>query len=209
MFYQEDMDDSLRFGDVLEGLVLTAPDIEDPHFKKKYKIDVEIPNFCVILTPCCTIGHKVITVSPLINVRNSYFNNPYFAEDLTRINRKMEPEKSVPSHVWEREFSDEKRAERLREGFAYAMVDSFIYEKKDVFSSYTVHMKGGENLETNYYMIDFNNIFKIKCKQIKSSEDAPMHLKRLQLSPQTRTELRDKIAAYFGRVPEEDEALDD
>lgn len=207
MFYQEEMDEALRFGDILKGYILAASSIEEPDLSKNYKIDINLPIFCAVISPCCSIGERKISLSPLIELRNSFFDNPYLAEDLTRINRKMEPQQSVPSHIWDN-LTEEERQKRLREGYAYAFLEFFVYEKNDLFPKYTIHRRQG-NIETNYYMIDFRNIYKINCEKIVDPKNAPLESKCLQLSIQARSELRDKVAFYYARIPEEDKILED
>jgi hypothetical protein len=124
MFYQDEMDNALRFGDVLRGFILTSPILNDIDSMEHYKIVVFQPTSCVILSPCCSIGHDVLTLSPLISVRGSFFNNPYFSQNLTRINREMEPQKAFPPHIWER-FPEKVKQEKLKEGFSY--ISGFIY----------------------------------------------------------------------------------
>jgi hypothetical protein len=53
-------------------------------------------------------------------------------------------------------------------------------------------------------MIDFRRICRIECNEIVTPEQAPLKTKVLQISIETRRELRDKLTWYFGRVPEED-----
>ena len=207
MFYQEEMDNALRFGDVLKGFILASPIIEEPGSVETYKITVRSPSHCVVLSPCCSIGHKVIALSPLIEVRSSFFDNPYFEEDLVRINREMEPQQAVSPHIWEK-FPPEVKQERLEEGYGYALLDVFIYREHDLLPKYTVNRRQG-NIETNYYMIDFKNIYKIECDKIISAKNAPLNSKCLQLSIQTRSELRDKIAYYYARIPREDRIFED
>lgn len=206
------MDNALRFGDVLRGYIATTPNIKEPiltqlTLNKGYNIDVNLPNFSVVLTPCCSIGHNTISLTPLIKVRNTFFDNPYLVEDLTRINREMKPQQAIPPHAWNKIPLEEKQR-HLEEGYGYAFVNLFVYEKNDLFPKYTIHRKG-KNIETNYYMIDFKNTFKLNCKKIKTPKEAPLESKRLQLSKQARTELRDKIAYYYGRTPKEDMILED
>lgn len=208
MFYQEKMDKALRFGDVLKGYVLAASSIEEPILNKDYKIDINLPALCVVLSPCCSIGEKTISLSPLIELRGSFFDNPYIAEDLIRINRKMEPQQSVSPQVWEERFSPEEKQRRVEVGYAYAFVELFVYEKNDLFPKYTIHRRQG-NIETNYYMIDFRNSHKVSCEKIITPENAPLESKVLQLSIRTRSELREKIADYYARIPKEDRVLED
>jgi hypothetical protein len=67
------------------------------------------------MDPCCQIRNQCIFLTPLIPILNTFFDNPYLATDLTRINRTMEPQQSVPPHVWEG-FSEEERQKRLQVG---------------------------------------------------------------------------------------------
>ena len=137
----------------------------------------------------------------------AFFNNPYFAEDLTRMNREMEPQETVAPKVWEN-FPEQEQEKRLKEGYAYAFLEFFVYGKNELFPNYTVHRKE-ENIETNYYMIDFRNTFKVSCEKIITPKNAPLESKLLQLSIQSRSELRAKLANYYGKVPEEDMLLED
>jgi len=214
MFYEERMDNVLRFGDILRGYIAITPRIKVPFLEvsslnEGYNIDVNLPIFSVVLSPSCSIGHAIISLTPLIKVRNTFFDNPYFAEDLTRINPKMEPQQAVPPHVWNK-FPPEEKQKRLEEGYGYAFVELFVYEKNDLFPIYTVHRKGKqEDIKTSYYMIDFRNTYKLNYEKIKTPEDAPLESKCLQLSIQARSELRDKIAYYYARVPKEEKILED
>lgn len=212
MFYQDNMDNALRFGDVLRGYIAITPSIKGPilapsTLNEGYNIDVNLPIFSVVLSPCCSIGHGIITLTPLIKVRKAFFDNPYFLEDLTRINRKMEPEQTVPPNIWEK-FPSEEKQKHSEEGYGYTFLELFIYEKNDLFPKYTIHRKR-ENIETKYYMINFRNAYILNCEKIKTPEDAPLDSKCLQLSLQARSELRDKIAYYYARIPKEDKILED
>lgn len=209
MFYQDRIDATLGFGDVLKGFVLTAPSLVEPLSVTNYNIEVEHPAYCVVLSPCCSIGNNVITLSPLLKVRSSFFDNPYFEEDLTRLNRKMLPQQAVSPFIWEKKLSEEERQRRILEGEAYAFIELFIFERHSFFKKYIVHLKGKDNFETNYYMIDFKNQYKINCEKIRSATEAPINSKCLQLTIETRSELRDKISFYYSRVPVEDEVVND
>ncbi len=214
MFYQEERDQALRFGDVLRGYLSANPNIKEPFLypirnNYSYNIDIEMPIFSVVLTPCCSIGDNVISLTPLIRLRSDFFKNPHFLEDFTIINREMEPEKSVPPDKW-REFPVAEKERRTEEGKSYILLNLFVYEKNDLFPKYSIR-----GHEINYYMIDFRNIHVLKCGMIKQpektkSEYSPiLDSKCLQLSIHARSELRDKIAYYYARMPEEDKILAD
>lgn len=206
VFYEKKMDNALRFGDVLHGYILASPNIKAPNKIDNYNIDINLPSFCVVLSPCCSIGNRMISLSPLIKLEKNFFNNPYLAEDMTRINREMNPEQTLPPLVWEKLLPEEKQ-KRLARGTGYAFVELFIYDRNEYFTSYNLGKEGG--IETNYHMIDFRNIHKICCEKIINPQNAPLETKVLQLSIQARAELRDKISFYYGRVPDEDKILED
>lgn len=214
MFYQEEIDRKLlRFGDVLKGYIATDITIKEPFLSMKsechnYKMDIELPDYSVVLTPCCSIGDSVITLAPLIKLRSNFFKNPHFVEDFTIINRLIDPEKAHTPDEWEKKSLEEKELLKMQ-GKSYTLAYLFIYEENVLFPKYTIR-----NQETNYYMIDFKKTYKLKCDLIKRPENTPegspiLQSKCLQLSIQARSELRDKISYYYGRVPEEDEILED
>ena len=212
MFYEQKCDNALRFGDVIRGYVninttIKGPILDYKCLNESYTLDIGLPQFCVVLSPCCSIGENIISLTPLIKVHKAFFYNPHFAEDLTIINRKMNPEQTLPPKAWETLLTEEKE-KRLKEGFTYASVALFIYEKNDLFEPYLFNIEG-EEIETKYYMIDFRNIYKINCNKIISPKKSPLESKCLQLSIQARSELRDKIAYYFARVPEEDQIFEE
>lgn len=210
MFYQTHLDTVLRFGDVLKGFITTTPFIDDPMLKSignGYKIEVSFPNFSVIISPCCSIGPKLISLTPLIEIRRSFFDNPYFAEDFTRINRKMKPEFTVPPIIWD-SFQIEEKSKRLAVGLDYAFLYLFLYEKSDSLPPYKIHRRE-ENIKTTHYMIDFRNTYCINCDKIgnpgEEIKNDVLNSKILQLTIETRKELRDKLSNYYGRTPKEDE----
>ena len=207
MFYEQEMEKTFRFGDVLKGYITTTPNITAPLLRQElplYSIEVTINKFYVILSPCCSIGDKMISLAPLIKIKNSFIKNPYLEEDLTRINRKMQPKQSVPPAVWDK-FSPEEKQKRLTVGQTYSLVEHFVYGENIVLPSYELDLKDQNNISTGYYMIDFRDIFKTRCDAINRAEDAPFEAKVLQLSIQARGELYDKISFYYnGRNPDDD-----
>ena len=175
MFYEEKFDDALRFGDVLTGFALASSTVKEPNRLEKLDINIDIPKYSVIITPCCSIGEKMISLSPLIEVKGSYFDNPYLADDLTRINRTMKPEQTVAPNVWNT-FPSEQKQKRLAEGEAYAFLYIFVYENHDLLPKYQIKRRNGI-IETNYYMIDFRNICKVNCEKIIDAKRSPLDVK--------------------------------
>jgi hypothetical protein len=117
----------------------------------------------------------------------------------------MKPEQVFPPEEWVK-LSAEQRVKRLAEGEVYAFFELFVFEKNDLFPKDIIHRKEGDK-ETNFYMIDFRNTFKINCDKIITPENSPLDSKCLQLSVQARQELRNKITAFYGNIPAEDKAL--
>lgn len=207
VFYERPPDRALRFGDVVRGFVLSTPAIDRPIVgdgPSQYSLKIIVPEFCVVLSPCCSIGDGMLSLAPLKPVQGTFFRNPYFAPDLTRINRQMQPEQAVPPRTWEG-LPVEEKERRLSEGFAYAFLYLFVYEGGETLPKYQVHRRDGP-IETDYHMIDFRDTLKVKCKAVMNPKQSPLDAKLLQLSIQTRKELRDKMAHYYIRVPEEDAA---
>jgi len=207
MFYDSNPQSVLRFGDVVRGFLLTHSHGYSPSSAKKpdaYHIEVVHPKLAVVLTPCCTIAQhsgNMLVVTPLREIRpDCYFYNSYLREDFTRINREMTIQEAIGPKKWQ-EISDEEKAQQLAQspGKQYTILNEFVYEKHDLLPEYEIKYKK-QMANINYYMIDFRNI----CKVQKSPDIEPSAIKLLQLSIQARAELRDKLAHYFGRRPEED-----
>ena len=210
MFYQDDLDQALRFGDVVKGYILTNAILEKPSWETQlddYTVNISLPQFSVIMTPCCSIEDKTIILTPLIQVYPTFFDNPYLVEDLTRTNRIMSPQQTVSPYVWE-QLGDDEKQRRLAEGNTFAFINLFVYERHDLLPECTLHRKIGGNIVTNYYMINFKNLYKVHCEKIISPTNCPLESKHLQLSAETREELRVKLARYYSRVPQEDQLVE-
>lgn len=209
MFYQDKINKELRFGDVLEGFIfLTSLSIKESKMFKKCSLNIEIPEYCVLITPCCSIRHKILTICPLKKIRDRFFGNPYFKENLTNINRLIEPKNVLSPNSWGK-LTQEQRENRVREGMTFAFLELFIYERSSFFDEYEVNIGNEKKIKTSYYMIDFRDIYKVDCLKLKNFNEELINLKRLQLSLETRSELRNKISDYYFRAPEEDKILED
>jgi hypothetical protein len=211
VFYQKEIDPVLRFGDIIKGYVAIVPIIKQPNQPTimptlDWEIRVSYPEFLAVLSPCCSIKDSLICLAPLIQVQKNFFMNPYYKDDLTRINRKMEPRCAFIPDKFDKKSPSEKQ-EILNKELSYALLHYFVYEQHPLFPSYNVTVRG-ETVETGYYMIDFRMIYSLKCQQIIKPNNAPIETKLLQLAIQARAELREKIAHYYGRVAEEDKSYD-
>jgi hypothetical protein len=212
VFYTEEKDEFLRFGDVIKGYISTFPSIKQPflsmeHAYKGYNINVALPGFSVVVTPCCSVEDHMVCLTPLIQLKSSYAKNPHFTEDFTIINREIEPQKCFAPDDWEKMDFDTKE-EILARKQPYTLLNIFIYEGHELFSSYKLR-----DQYINYYMIDFRNVNTIRCEMIKRAEqmgknEIPIiESKCLQLSDTTREELRNKMSYYYARRPEEERAI--
>lgn len=214
MFYanQEKIDKLLRLGDVVKGYISNTTRIKQPFLTLEsavyhnYTVDFEVPPFSVVLTPCCSIGEEnMLCLSPLVQLKASFFKNPYLVEDFTCINRMIEPAKAIAPDDW-KAMSYEQQQEKLAQKKGYMELCLFIYAPSDSFPPYEKRKQ-----VTQYYMVDFRNVQTIKCALIRSREESKeedtqvLASKCLQLSKSTREDLRQKLAYYFGRQPLEDE----
>lgn len=207
MFYlnTSQMDETLRFGDIIQGFPLCFSVIDTPSHQAGFNIRVSAPTFAVVLSPCCSISDKVLAIAPLEQLENKLFSNPYLAEEPTRINTKVAPEKTVPPIHWAN-MQPEKKANMAAMGDGYIFVDKFVYAPSDLFPEYTINRKEG-NIKTRYYVVDFRASNKISCDSIKNPQYSPGACKVLQLSVETRELMRRKIASFYRRMPEEDAAI--
>lgn len=204
-FYVRDLEPWLRLGDVIRGVTALEQGVKrlrqgngDDHLS----IEVVRPKFSVVLSPCCSIEQGVVCLSPLLELRASMFENPYFAEDPTRVNRLVTPDKQVPPERWEK-IPDHVRAERMLAGPTYTMTSVFVYAGSKALPHYVVKSKAIE-VRTNHYMVDFQRMHKVNCVEVQRGQGLAAGTKVLQLSVLARQELRDKLGTYYSRVPQED-----
>jgi len=206
MFYIDvsQIEEVLRFGDVIQGFPICFSVIDQPSNQLDYNITVSAPNYAIVLSPCCSIEDKKVAIAPLKQLENKIFANPYLSEDPTRINIKIPAEKSVPPIAWETMDPGEK-ANRLAKGEAYVFVEKFVYAPSQLFADFTISRKEG-NIKTRYYVVDFRDSIKVACNLIERRY-SPGAAKVLQLSVETRELMRRKIASFYQRVPDEDAAI--
>lgn len=215
MFYKDPLDLQLRLGDVLVHQTIASISIDriKSTSSNNDEINVQIckSNYAVILTPCCSIEQDLIVLTPLIQIKAKFNENPYFKEDFARINRLMAPQQSVSPSVWG-EFTQEEKARRQSQGNQYALIENFIYEPLPQLTTYTVNYnRNGQRVKENIncYMVDFRFVTQVKSKNIRTQEGIFLGNKIAQLSIDTRSDLRKKLADYYGRTPQEDQIVGD
>lgn len=114
----------------------------------------------------------------------------------------MKPEQAVPPKAWEN-MGGEEKASRLSAGDAYAFTENFVYAPHELIPVETV---GKNRDKTGARMIDFRDAFTVRADDINTPANSPVETKLIQLSIESRRELRMKLAHYFARVPKEDKA---
>lgn len=97
----------------------------------------------------------------------------------------------------------ERRERMLAAGEAYALLDSFIYASHALLKTYDLNTPSG-TVKMGHYLLDFTTIYRLDCNLIVRGQDAPAGAKYLQLTVAVREQLRQKLASYFARVPDED-----
>lgn len=198
MFYKAHLDQIIRQGDIIKGLISPGVitykflDIDNiDHLNPSFSIDVRF-NLVVVITPCCTIQKAdYISLCPLNPLLKSINKNPYLIEDPTRLNLKVKPENCVPPDVWKDKLPPDEKQRRIELGSSYIYLQYFVFEKHN-------------GILNSDMMIDFNNIFNIRRKDLGNNNEKMLPSKLLQLSDETREMLRHKLSAYYLRVPEED-----
>lgn len=205
MFYEKYPDKALRFGDVLSGFISSIPEMSKPiadNRHPEYKLSLNMPDYCVVLSPCCSIGDSTITLAQLRPVLKSFFKNPYYEEDLTNINRRATPDKTVPPYVWNG-YSEEEKRKREEEGNTFALLEYFIYAPHENLPTYQITIRQVERA-VGHYLIDFRRSFRVDCSSVHSAEESPLETKILQLTVDARRQLREKISGYYSRAPADD-----
>jgi hypothetical protein len=173
MFYTDTPSDFLRMGDIVEGYVLAVPIIKNPFHDSfiDYRVEVALPRLLVVLTPCCSIGDKKISLVPLeeVKTRKSLFEVPYLKEDMTNINRIMEPGKALTPESWSKKTPDEQQ-KILDRPVDYQFEQLFVYAEHDSLPKYEVKIKS-EKFVSGYYMIDFRKVSRLECDCVISPND--------------------------------------
>jgi hypothetical protein len=214
LFYAKQFTNGLRLGDVVSGFVTATPSQDEPITKSfvGYKVDVKLDPYLVVLTPCCSIERKTISVAPLIEAkRSTFFKNEKYKKNMILLNQPRLPRE------WRELGEDEITAESEDEEI-YTNCSIFIYAGHPLLPKYNVKIPLGEKkfdvFEGEYYLIDFRNISKVNCACIAHEKEGKTNYsdmlmkmtssKILELSIEARSDLRNKLAYYYLRIPEVD-----
>jgi hypothetical protein len=225
MFYSVTIDDKLRFGDVVKGYLSVIPKLTKPFGNAS--IDIQIPQYSVLLDPCCEIGGGAISLSPLEEVSAQFFDIPYLSKDLTLLNRIGMAKDFFYPTKWN-ELSVEKKTDALIAAPEYGWKSYFVYEGNPLFPEYVVNrpvifnemidpatklpkydaVKHSTSFAIRHRMINFKTTYRVQCQSIvkpeKPTDPSILGSIVLQLSIDTRNQLREKMAHYFGKPPPED-----
>jgi hypothetical protein len=239
MFYETSIDEKkLRFGDVLKGYLSIAPKIMKPFETNNtsrssikfepYSIEVDAPEYCVVLDPCCDIGSGVISLSPLVEVSSHFWDIPCLLKNMTNLNLKGMPKDLMHPATWNN-LSEEEKTDALNAVPEYGHRPYFVYEGIALFPEYSItreiqynelvdpstHLPEYQQIRTpitfkaRHRMVNFKNIYHLNCQKIfasdKEADESVFKSIVVRLSVKTRNELRNKMAHYFGKIPAEDE----
>ena len=212
MFYEEKFDiTNLRFGDVLQGFITTVPFIENPlndsSLKNyKYRIESKIPEFSVVMTPCCSIGENTISLVPLQRITSDIYRNlsDDVLNDFAILNSEVKSIDVISPFNWEF-LSPDQKEEKEAEGKGWVFLDRFFYKGFDLFEEYEITVRKESKIIKDY-LIDFKEVYQIRCNKIiyQKIDNDILSTKCLELTIEIRDKLRKKLANYYGRVPDED-----
>lgn len=138
MFYTDKPSNALRLGDIVTGYITVTPNQKEP-FKENisdYNLDIRHPSYLVVLTPCCSIGEKTISLAPLESVldagRKMLFKNSKFRQDMTLINSPHTQQE------WKELGHDDITGENDTVNRLYAFDNLFIYAEDKRLLNYEV-----------------------------------------------------------------------
>ncbi|MCR3907147.1 MAG: hypothetical protein NUK62_09005 [Tenericutes bacterium] len=230
MFYTNSPENVLRLGDVLQGYISITPEIKSPLMdvsENEYVIDVNLPQFSVVLDNCCHIGKSTILLSPLTKITAHFWDPPFLANDILQINNRSMPRKITHPQEWNDKISDDDKREYLNADPVFGYKSVFIYEELDEFSPYTIKrdfeyyeasdvithlpkyvpIRKHFEFQTKRYMVDFKKCFRVNCNDItkENLKESIIDSKLAQLTKERRNELREKLGLFFGEIPTEDQ----
>ena len=110
----------------------------------------------------------------------------------------------MPPDTWANMSETEKHRRRAAEGDeAYADLQFFVFAPHDLLPQYDL-VRRKVSHRIGHWAVDFKEISCVKCSDVNSPKCPAVKLKILQLSIESRSALREKLAYFFHRVPRED-----
>jgi hypothetical protein len=211
MFYSDTHWPQMRFGDVVRCFpsthVLVAAPPPGTSIPTQYEIHL-LSGLAIILTPDCEIGKSAyLTLAPLTSLKQYHFplKNPFFRADPMLLNVRVPRENSIPPDDWSRKTDEERAAERAQ-GPTFPFTWMFVYPNKPPIlndESVTMDFGGGrETLPIAWHYADFRDAFRVQITKERHREFAGE--KKLELTPDSRNILREKLSYFFGQIPKED-----
>ncbi len=211
MFYADQFEERLRFGDVISGPQWAYAHVtHPPAADQAFEVRLSTP-LAVLLTPCCQVGKarslNIAPLNPISGVRQ-IFSNKHFAEDPLRIDAKVEPNLCLPESRWN-ELEPGVRDERIAGGAVYALKSLFVYEGKppilpDFKFKVSDRDEKGAPVEVDgrWYYVDFQEASRVSIAA--DQQQRASNWKKLQVSVETRELLRRKLANFYAEPPIED-----
>ena len=222
--YREADFTELRFGDVLQGFPLSSSNIQFPITKlnEGYDISTIIPEYCVVLDPCCSIGEGMISLTPLKQISTNLIDNPHLRADLTLINKEISSLEITHPQRWN-QLSPAKKLDNMNKKASLGYYYNFIYEPHGLLKEYKLpfthrfeqaldndelpyfkRIREDWTYEDSHYMINFKEIYHLECKKIKKvggkvSDAEILSAKRLELSDEARKAFKYKFHIYIER----------
>ena len=192
MFYESLTENNLRFGDVVKGFVSLIPKLNKPF--GNMSIEIQNPQFSVVLDPCCEIGKGTILLSPLEEISPQLLDIPILSADLTGkdlilLNKEQQSKDYFYPTEWNA-LSEESKKDLLGDKPEFVWKTFFVYEGNQYFPPYTIKRKkkyqkvidsatGLPKYEEtselaafsfSHRMINFKAIYRVNCEDITSSQ---------------------------------------
>lgn len=203
-FYLDPPTRELRFGDILTGFQHPTVRVDSLDDLLELKVNVKRPQYFAVMTPCCNIELKSVSLAPLEKVRDSILKHPRLLENPGLINVEFAPKDGfTPEEIGK--MDGPKQAELMAKPPGYSYLECFIYEPNVLFAEYEVKRGNQTWPNLRHRMVDFKSIFRVECSLIERGQEAPTNAKVAELSVPTRAQLRDKLTYYFGRNADEGE----
>jgi len=203
-FYLDPPTKELRFGDIVTGFQHPTIRIDTPDSSLDLRITVAKPQYFVVMTPCCDIELQAFSLAPLEQVRDAIVRRPKLLQNLLMVNTKFRPKDGFTAEEIAK-MDGPKQADLASASEEYSYQDCFIYEPNGLFAPYDVKRKNQTVATLQHRMVDFKSIFRVGCSMIDRAQELPAGIKTSELSVETRAQLREKLAYYFGRPATEDE----